>query len=77
MDYKRKRGRQYYSELSVDAEGNSVVTTKTRQVVALQWKGPDGQVYRAPDTASGRDSLNRRRWRLLDFTPGEIAEEGA
>ena len=77
MDYEKKRGTQYYTENEPDPNDADLVieVTKKRRVVALQWKGPDGQIYRAPDTEAGADSLDRRRWRLLGFTPEQIAEE--
>ena len=77
MEYERKRGTQYYRELVPDPNnaGLAIKVTRKRRVLVLQWKGADGQIYQAPDTEGGRDSLDRRRWRLLEFTPEQIAEE--
>ena len=57
MEYKKKRGTQYFEEKGV---------IKTRKVKAYEWEGPDGQIYRAPITEAGEASLDRRRERLID-----------
>ena len=65
MDYEKKRGTQYYDVVIEDPDNPDLVieVRKERRVVALEWAGPDGQVYRAPDTEAGRASLDARRRR--------------
>ena len=77
MDYERKRGTQYYEEIVPDPDDVDLTVTvvKRRRVTSLEWEGPDGQIYRAPDTPGGRDSLDVRRRKLLGFTQEEIDKE--
>ena len=77
MDYERKRGTQYYEEQEPDPNDADLViyVRKKRRVLALEWEGPDAQVYRAPDTPAGKASLDARRWRLLGFAEAQIAKE--
>ena len=74
MDYERKRGTQYYRELVEDPDDPDlrIVVVKKRRAVALQWEGPNGQIYRAPATKAGRKSLDHRRWRLAGMSEEEI-----
>ena len=76
-EYERKRGVQYYDELVEDPANPDLVirVTKQRRAMALQWEGPNRQVYRAPATPAGKLSLDRRRWEVLGFTNEQIAAE--
>ncbi len=70
MDYPLKNRQTRYRVLDPKT---GLWTRKFRWEKLLEWKAPDGTRYRSPDAAI----LDRRRWRILEFTPEQIEAEKA